>query len=73
MNNIFFIGIQEEYNLSVEVMLRELRVTLKTKITKERNQQQDPYLAQIGQKLENNNSVTLWCQYHQHNNQYLII
>ena len=57
MNNIFFIGIQEEYNLSVEVMLRELRVTLKTKITKERNQQQDSYIKAQHLALKNNKKL----------------
>lgn len=41
MDNIFFVGIQEEYDLSVEVMLRELQISLKTKVKKERDQQKD--------------------------------
>lgn len=39
LDNIYFVGIQEEYEISVEVMLRELNVTINASITKERNQQ----------------------------------
>ena len=39
LDNIFFVGIQEEYEVSVAVMLRELNVTINASLTKERNQQ----------------------------------
>lgn len=38
MYGIFFVGIQEEYDISVQVMLREFNMTLNTKIKKERDQ-----------------------------------
>ena len=39
LDNIFFVGIQEEYEVSVAVMLREFNVTINASLTKERNQQ----------------------------------
>lgn len=39
LDHIFFIGIQEEYEISVKVMLKELDITVETEVKKERDQQ----------------------------------
>ena len=38
LENLFFVGIQEAYDISVQLLMRELNVTLQTTIKKEREQ-----------------------------------
>ena len=58
MNKIFFVAIQEEYDVSVEVMLRELKVNIKSKeVRRERDQQYDPFLADQKQAIRANEDL----------------
>ena len=39
LNHIFFVGLQEEYDVSVKVLLQEFNIEITTTISKERDQQ----------------------------------
>jgi hypothetical protein len=58
LNNIFFVGIQEEYDLSVQVMLRELGIPLATDIKKERDQQKSASLTKQKEDIKSNEVLT---------------
>lgn len=51
-------GIQEEYDLSVLVMLRELGIPLTTDIKKERDQQKSASLAKQKEDIKSNEVLT---------------
>lgn len=56
LDHMFFVGLQEAYSLSVEVMLRELGSRVKPKIKKER---QDVSKKMLRNKLEVTSNTTL--------------
>jgi hypothetical protein len=57
INNIFFIGIQEEYDISVKVMLKELNITLNTVIKKERDQKSSKSIALQKKEIKSNDKI----------------
>jgi hypothetical protein len=57
LNGIFFVGIQEAYDLSVQVMLRELNVPIKVDVLKERDQQSSKRIAQDKADIKGNNTL----------------
>jgi hypothetical protein len=52
------VGIQEEYDLSVQVMIRELGVPLKADIKKERDQQKSASLTKQKEDIKSNEVLT---------------
>ncbi len=56
IENIFFVGLQEAYDITVEMLLRELNVTLTTKILKERDQS-NPQIAKQKAALKANHTI----------------
>lgn len=58
LDKIFFVGIQEEYAVSVQVMIRELQVPVdEVEITKERDQQSDYLVTYQKAKIKRNQKV----------------
>ena len=57
MNGLFFVGIQEAYDLSVQVMLRELNVQIKVDILKERDQQSSKRIAKEKADIKSNKTL----------------
>jgi hypothetical protein len=54
LNHLFFVGVQEAYDLSVQVMLRELNVPAQVDVKKERDQQSSKSIAKQKAAIKNN-------------------
>lgn len=56
LNNIFFMGIQEEFDISVQVMLREFQVSMNYTVKKERDMS-NAGIAKEKKRLKSNENV----------------
>ena len=54
---MYFVGVQEEYELSVQLMLRRLGVPLETKLKRERNQQKKRYVTREQTRIKANEAL----------------
>jgi hypothetical protein len=54
IDNIFFVGIQEAYDISVQVLLRELQMDIKVSVLKERDQGNTKLIARQKKELKEN-------------------
>ena len=57
VNHLFFVGIQEAYDLSVQVMIRELNVPVKVEVKKERDQQSSKSITKQKADIKANNTL----------------
>ena len=57
LKHMFFVGIQEAYDVSVQVMLRELRVPAQVEIKKERDQQSSKSITKQKAAIKNNTTL----------------
>ena len=57
LNHLFFVGVQEAYDLSVQVMLRELHVPAQVDVKKERDQQSSKSIAKQKAAIKHNATV----------------
>ena len=54
LNHLFFVGLQEAYDISVQVMIRELGVPVQVQVRKERDQQNSKSLIKQKQAIKSN-------------------
>lgn len=56
LNRIFFVGVQEEFDISAELLLREMDVEMAVNVTKERDQSNEKS-SQLKAKLKGNKAL----------------
>ena len=57
LNHLFFVGLQEAYDISVQVMIRELGVPVQVQVRKERDQQNSKSLLKQKEAIKTNNTL----------------
>ena len=57
LNHLFFVGLQEAYDISVQVMIRELGVPVQVEVRKERDQQNSKSLLKQKQAIKTNETL----------------
>jgi hypothetical protein len=56
LDHIFFVGLQEEFEISAELLLREMDVVMPVNVTKERDQSNEKS-SQLKAKLKGNKAL----------------